>query len=134
MVHCTECGACPSVKNLSWASGDACVGQCVYHSGKFYCYVPMTHKRDSLSDGGIAAGVAVATSPTGPFIVAIGEALVTNEMTTDQTHSWDDPDPIVFPHDDGQAYLRWGNKSCNHVILKGNMIELMRNCPFVIQK
>jgi beta-xylosidase len=128
IVHCTECGACLSVKNFSRASGDPYGGQCVYRDGKFYWYVPMTHKSDSLSNGSIAIGVAVATSPTGPITDAIGEALITNEMTADQTHSWDDPDPIVFTHDDGQAYLCWGSKSCNHVKLKANVIEVPRNC------
>jgi hypothetical protein len=134
MVRCTECGACLSVKNFSWAFGDAYGGQCVNRNGKFYWYVPVAHKRDNLSNGGVAIGVAVATSPTGPFTDAIGEALITNEMTTDKTRSWDDLDPTVFINDDGQAYLYWGIKSCDSATLKANVIELPRNCQFIIQK
>ena len=124
MVHWKDRGACLSVKDFSWVNDDACAGQCVYRNGKFYWYVPMSHKKDSLSSGGIAIGVAVSDSPTGPFKDALGKALITNEMTTDKSHSWDDLDPTVLIDDDGQAYLCWGNKSCKFVKLKNNMIEL----------
>lgn len=124
MVNWTDRGACLTVKNFAWATDDACAGQCIYRNGKFYWYVPLTHKTDSISKGGIAIGVAVSASPTRPFTDAIGKALITNEMTTDQAHSWDDLDPTVFVDDDGQAYLYWGNKSCKFVKLKENMIEL----------
>jgi beta-xylosidase len=124
MVNWTDRGVCLSVKDFSWTYDHAYAGQCVYHDGKFYWYVPMAHKKDSQSNGGFAIGVAVSTTPTGPFIDAIGEALITNEMTTDKKHSWDDIDPTVFVDDDGKAYLYWGNKSCRYVKLKANMIEL----------
>lgn len=124
MVNWTNRGACLSVKDFLWVKDNAYAGQCVYRNGKFYWYVPMEHKKDSLSNGGFAIGVAVSTSPTGPFKDAIGKALITNEMTTDQKHLWDDIDPTVFIDDDGQAYLYWGNKSCRFVKLKENMIEL----------
>ncbi|MEJ2306885.1 MAG: family 43 glycosylhydrolase [candidate division WOR-3 bacterium] len=124
MVHWTDRGACLSAKDFSWAGDHAYAGQCVYRDGKFYWYVPMGHKKDRLSDGGFAIGVAVSDSPTGPFTDAIGTALIINEMTKDQKHSWDDIDPTVFVDDDGQAYLYWGNKSCRYVKLKDNMIEL----------
>ncbi|RYE18900.1 MAG: glycoside hydrolase, partial [Sphingobacteriaceae bacterium] len=96
----------------------------IYRNGKFYYYVSLTHKSDQESKGGIAIGVAVASSPTGPFKDALGKALITNEMTTDKTHAWDDLDPTVFIDDGGQAYLFWGNKSCKYVKLKANMVEL----------
>jgi beta-xylosidase len=124
MVHWTDRGACLSIKDFSWVFDNAYSGQCVHRNGKFYWYVPMEHKKDSLSNGGFAIGVAVSDSPTGPFKDAIGKALITNEMTTDKKHSWDDIDPTVFIDDDGQAYLYWGNQSCRCVKLKANMIEL----------
>ena len=68
--------------------------------------------------------ILVSDSPTGPFRDAIGKALITNEMTTDKPHSWDDIDPTVFIDDDGQAFLVWGNGSCKIVKLKDNMVEL----------
>lgn len=124
MVNWKDRGACLSVKDFSWVKDNAYAGQCVYRDGKFYWYVPMEHKKDSSSNGGFAIGVAVSDNPTGPFKDAIGKALITNEMTKDKTHSWDDIDPTVFIDDDGQAYLYWGNKSCRFVKLKKNMIEI----------
>lgn len=124
MVHWKNHGACLSVKDFSWVKDNAYAGQCIYRDGKFYWYAPMEHKKNSESNGGFAIGVAVSDSPTGPFKDAIGKALITNEMTTDKSHSWDDIDPTVFIDDDGQAYLYWGNLSCRYVKLKNNMIEL----------
>lgn len=109
---------------FSWADGDAYAAQCVERNGKFYWFVSTFHKKDNVSEGGAAIGVAVSDSPTGPFKDAIGKALITNEMTTDKKHSWDDIDPTVFVDDDGQAYMYWGNGSCKWVKLKENMIEL----------
>ncbi len=124
MVNWTDRGVVLSPKQFSWAGDHAYAGQCVYRDGKFFWYVPMGHKKDSISGGGFAIGVAVSTSPTGPFADALGQALIINEMTADKIHSWDDIDPTVFIDDDGQAYLYWGNKSCKFVKLKSNMIEL----------
>ena len=124
MVNWTDRGTCLYSKDFSWVLKHAYAPHCVYHDGKFYMYAPMEHKKDSLSDGGFAIGVAVSDSPTGPFKDAIGKALITNEMTTDKKHTWDDIDPVVFIDDDGQAYLYWGNLSCKYVKLKSNMIEL----------
>jgi beta-xylosidase len=124
MVHWKDHGACLSPQTFSWATGDAYAAQCIYRNGKFYWYVSTSHKSDENSKGGAAIGVAVSDSPTGPFVDAIGKALVVNEMTTDMKHSWDDIDPTVFIDDDGQAYLFWGNGSCKWVKLKSNMVEL----------
>ena len=125
MVNWKDYGACLSVNDFSWGHDNAYAGQCIYRDGKFYWYVPMEHKKDSLGNGGgFAIGVAVSESPTGPFKDAIGEALITNDMTTDKSHSWDDIDPTVFIDEDGQAYLYWGNLSCRYVKLKDNMVEL----------
>ena len=88
-------------QRILWAKGDAWAGQVIERTGKIYWYVPM-------SDGTIpdfSIGVAVSDSPTGPFKDARGSAIITNDMTTDVTTSWDDIDPTVFIDDDGQAYL-----------------------------
>jgi beta-xylosidase len=124
LVHWKDYGACLSPATFSWATGDAYAAQCIYHNGKFYWFVSTFHKSDANSKGGAAIGVAVSDRPTGPFRDAIGKALVTNEMTTDMKHSWDDIDPTVFVDDDGQAYVFWGNGSCKYARLKNNMVEL----------
>ena len=124
MVHWKDHGVCLSPASFSWATGDAYAAQCIFRGGKFYWYVSTFHKSDPDSKGGAAIGVAVSERPYGPFRDAIGKALITNEMTTDMQHGWDDIDPTIFIDDDGQAYLFWGNGSCKYVRLKDNMTEL----------
>lgn len=119
MVRWTAHGSPLAVSDFQWAKSDAWAGQVIERGGKFYWYVPMSH----ATIPGFAIGVAVADSPTGPFRDARGSALLTNDMTTDVSISWDDIDPTVFIDDDGQAYLFWGNQRCRYVKLKENMIE-----------
>ncbi|WP_228850773.1 glycoside hydrolase family 43 protein [Aegicerativicinus sediminis] len=106
--------------DFAWAKGDAWAAQVIERDGKFYWYVTVTHND---SHPGKAIGVAVADSPIGPFKDALGEALITNDMTTEVGISWDDIDPTVFIEGD-QAYLFWGNTKCYWAKLKNNMIEL----------
>ncbi len=108
------------VSAFKWAKDDAWASQVIERDGKFYWYVAITH----ASIPGKAIGVAVSDNPTGPFIDAIGSALITNNMTTETNISWDDIDPTVFIDDDGQAYLFWGNTVLHYVKLKKNMIEM----------
>ncbi len=109
-------------KDFKWAVDDAWAAQVTERDGKFYWYVTVEHDE---TYPGKAIGVAVSDSPIGPFKDALGKALVTNEMTTEQTDiRWDDIDPTVFIDDDGQAYLYWGNTQCYYAKLKDNMIEL----------
>ncbi|MDP4179712.1 MAG: family 43 glycosylhydrolase [Bacillota bacterium] len=120
MSNWTDYGAVLTTSTFKWSGGDANAAQCIYRNGKFYWYVS-THDN---THPGVAIGVAVSTSPTGPFTDAIGHALITNDMTTYATHSWDDLDPTVFIDDDGQAYLYWGNNACYYVKLNSDMISL----------
>ncbi|HOK67314.1 MAG TPA: glycoside hydrolase family 43 protein [Anaerohalosphaeraceae bacterium] len=120
MVHWTEHPVPLRVSDFQWAQDDAWASQVIHRDGKFYWYVAVTHK----TIPGKAIGVAVSDSPTGPFKDARGSALITNDMTTDVSISWDDIDPTVFIDEDGQAYLFWGNTKCRWVKLKPNMIEL----------
>ncbi len=109
--------------DFKWAKGDAWAAQVIERNEKFYWYVTVEHG----SIPGKSIGVAVADSPLGPFKDALGKALITNDMTTEQTQiSWDDIDPTVYIDDDGQAYLYWGNTACYWAKLKDNMIELDR--------
>ncbi|MDP4208149.1 MAG: glycoside hydrolase family 43 protein [Bacteroidota bacterium] len=124
MVNWKSHGTCLTPGSFLWASRAANAAQCIERNGKFYWYISVMHKNNADSKGGVAIGVAVADKPTGPFKDAIGKALITNEMTTDMKHSWDDLDPTVFIDDNGQAYLFWGNGSCKWAKLKKNMIEL----------
>lgn len=120
MVHWEEHPVPLKPTDFKWASGSAWASQVIEHNGKFYWYVTVEHG----SIHGKAIGVAVSDSPNGPFVDAIGKALITNDMTTQTGISWDDIDPTVWVDDDGQAYLFWGNTVCKYAKLKPNMIEL----------
>ena len=120
MHNWTAHGSKLSVKDFSWAKGDAWASHVIEKDGKFYWYVTARHNKIN----GFAIGVAVADSPLGPFKDARGSALITNDMTTDTEIDWDDIDPAVFIDDDKQAYLFWGNTKPRFAKLKANMIEL----------
>ncbi|MCP3127106.1 glycoside hydrolase family 43 protein [Shewanella sp. KJ2020] len=120
MHNWTAHGSKLSVKDFSWAKGDAWASHVIEKDGKFYWYVTARHNKIN----GFAIGVAVADSPLGPFKDARGSAIITNDMTTDTEIDWDDIDPAVFIDDDKQAYLFWGNTKPRFAKLKPNMIGL----------
>lgn len=120
MVHWKEHPVPLQVTDFKWAKADAWAAQVIERKGKFYWYITTEHATIT----GKAIGVAVSDTPTGPFKDALGKALITNDMTTNTTISWDDIDPSVIIDDDGQAYLFWGNTVCYYAKLKENMIEL----------
>ena len=110
MVNWTDHGSPLKWNTFSWASGEAWAGQAIYRNGKFYWYVTVTAK-----SGGRAIGVAVSSSPTGPFSDALGRPLL--------GPNWSYIDPTVFIDDDGQAYLYWGNPNLWYVKLNTDMIS-----------
>jgi beta-xylosidase len=121
-----------AVKDFAWATQHAWASHVVEKDGKFFWYVTVFHDE---THPGFAIGVAVADNPIGPFRDALGEALITNDMTPAPFQrknsegemvdmDWDDIDPAVFIDDDGQAYIFWGNTVCRWARLKDNMIEL----------
>lgn len=120
MIHWQEHPVPLKASDFAWAKGDAWASQVIERNGKFYWYVAVEHG----TINGKAIGVAVSDSPTGPFKDALGKALITNDMTTKTSITWDDIDPSVIIDDDGQAYLFWGNTVCHYAKLKTNMTEL----------
>lgn len=120
MVNWQEHPVPLKVTDFAWAKSDAWAAQVIERNGKFYWYVTVEHG----TIPGKSIGVAVSDSPTGPFKDALGKAIITNDMTTKTSISWDDIDPTVMIDDDGQAYLFWGNTVCHYAKLKANMIEL----------
>lgn len=119
MVNWERHGPRLSVKDFSWAKGDAWASQVIERDGKYYWYVTVRH----ASINGFAIGVAVGDTPLGPFKDALGKALISNDMTTDTAIDWDDLDPSVIM-DGEQAYLFWGNTKPRYTKLKKNMLEL----------
>lgn len=110
MVNWTDHGAPLHYTEFEWARGDAWAAQCIEKDDKFYLYVPVNQK-----DAGMAIGVAVSDSPTGPFKDPLGHPLVTTGTG--------DIDPTAFIDDDGQAYLYWGNPYLWYVKLNDDLIS-----------
>ncbi len=113
MANWTDHGSPFAIETFSWGDDRAWAPQCVERNGKFYFYVCLHSK---LS-GGMAIGVAVGDSPTGPFKDAIGKPLFENG-------SWDHIDPTVLVDDDGRAYIYWGNPRIYYAELNEDMISL----------
>lgn len=118
MVNWTDHGVVLRSKDISWSALDANAAQVIERNGKFYYYISTT------ASGTVAIGVAVASSPTGPF-VDIGAPLIAGSKMTgcNATHSWRGLDPTVFIDDDGQAYLYWGNNVCYWIKLNEDMVS-----------
>lgn len=121
MRNWTFHGPIMKATDFKWASKDAWASQVIHKNGKFWFYTAVEHDK---SHPGKSIGVAVSDRPTGPFVDARGSALVTNQMTPQGPHSWDDIDPTVFTEEDGTSWLIWGNANCYIAKLKPNMIEL----------
>jgi len=112
MVNWVDHGSPLALESFSWADDRAWASQCVERDGKFYWYI-CAHSKIS---NGMAIGVAVGDTPTGPFRDAIGKPLFENG-------SWDHIDPTVLIDDDGQAWLMWGNPQCYYLKLNRDMIS-----------
>ncbi|MEJ2852446.1 MULTISPECIES: family 43 glycosylhydrolase [unclassified Saccharothrix] len=119
MVNWTDHGSPMNLATFSWADADAWAGQAIARNGKFYWYVPVRRR-----GGGMAIGVAVADSPTGPFRDAIGRPLVENGEF----------DPTVFIDDDGQAYMYWGNPNLWYVRLNADLHTVGRGGEVQLQR
>lgn len=107
--------------DFEWATGNAWASHMVKKGGRYWFYTTVRHDD---THPGFAVGVAVSDSPTGPFVDAKGEALITNDMTTQTPNDWDDIDPAIHVEENGDTYLFFGNLVPKYVKLKDNMIEL----------
>ena len=112
MANWTDHGSPLALESFSWADDRAWASQCIERNGKFYWYI-CAHSKIS---NGMAIGVAVSDSPTGPFRDAIGKPLFENG-------SWDHIDPTVLIDDDQQAWLMWGNPRVYYLKLKPDMVS-----------
>ena len=114
MVNWTDHGIPLSLASFTWADDRAWAAQCIERDGKFYWYI-CAHSNLS---GGMAIGVAVSDTPTGPFRDAIGKPLFDNGQ-------WDNIDPTVMIDDDGQAWLFWGNPNIHYARLNRDMVSFI---------
>jgi beta-xylosidase len=91
----------------AWASGFAWAPAISRRNGKYYLYF--------TAESNI--GVAVADSPTGPFVDS-GRPLVGSEQFAGRAI-----DPSVFTDVDGAVYLYWGNTIAHGVRLNDDMVS-----------
>ena len=113
MVNWQDHGSPLALESFRWADDRAWASQCVERGGKFYWYI-CAHCRES---GGMAIGVAVSDSPTGPFCDAIGKPLYTDKK-------WDHIDPTVVIDDNDQAWIMWGNPQIYYAKLNADMVSI----------
>lgn len=122
MVNWTDHGSPIDLGSFEWADDRAWAAQAIERNGKYYWYI-CAHSKIS---NGMAIGVAVADSPTGPFRDAIGKPLYDDGK-------WDHIDPTVFIDDDGQAWLFWGNPVIRYAKLGSDMVSLASDVKIVPQ-
>lgn len=127
LVHWQEHPSPLKARDFSWASGDAYASKVIARAGKYYWFVSVSHAHKK----GKAIGVAISTSPPGPFQDAIGAALITHDMLPVVKDEKANLDPAVLIDDDGQAYIFWGNGICYFAMLKSNLTELDSNIAMV---
>lgn len=118
----TDHGVVLKPTDFKWGIGEAWASQVIEHNGKFYYYTTVQAGEPYNSK---AIGVAVGDTPTGPFTDAIGQPLVTDDMTSNGPRGWwNDIDPTALIDDNGQAWLCWGNGTCFLAKLKPNLTEI----------
>ncbi|MBK7476437.1 MAG: family 43 glycosylhydrolase [Haliscomenobacter sp.] len=86
---------------------------CILRNGKYYFYFPTSPQDTALYGRGFTIGVAIADSPTGPFVPEPTPIKGVRGI-----------DPNVFIAQDGQAYLYWSAGNIYGAKLKENMVEL----------
>lgn len=131
MVHWKEEGSVMEIADAGWADEkSAWASQVVRHYDKatqkdrYYLYFCSWDKEASRKQ---SIGVAVADTPTGPF-VDIGHSLVKGTFTTDEVNAWEDIDPTVWIETDENGeehrYLAWGNSRFFICELNEDMISV----------
>ena len=125
MVSWNYEGVVLKMSDVSWAErNSAWAGQVAKHGNKYYFYYCSWNSKDS---GKQSIGVAVADTPTGPF-VDIGKALVNGSLTANQSSDWNDIDPTVWIETDEAGvehrYLSWGNSKLFMCELNEDMVSV----------
>ncbi len=92
--------------NVSWSDSQAWAPCIVQKGSTYYFYFCASAQ----------IGVATSSSPTGPFVDALGRPL----LTTNQ-YGCQSIDPDVFIDDDGQAYMYFGQGKCMVAKLNADM-------------
>lgn len=121
LLHWTDEGVILDFADIPWTGGVmAWAPSAIERNGKYYFYYSGGRYgwNETGKDGGRNIGVAVSTSPCGPFI-DIGHPLVPAGTKRGQMI-----DPQVYIDDDGTPYLYWGNGGLYVAKLADDMISL----------
>ena len=108
LVHWTDHGVVLDLRDVAWAEGHAWAPTAAERDGRFAFYF--------TADQSI--GVAVADSPTGPFVDALGGPLVDKADYGGAQQI----DPGIFVDVDGLTYLYWGNGTPRVVPLDDDLV------------
>lgn len=113
LVHWHREGRILDFKDVPWSTNQAAWAPAlIERDGTYFMYF-------SAGDGA-GIGVATSSSPSGPFVDALGEPLIKEYINGAQPI-----DAMAFLDDDGQAYLYYGGwKHANVVRLSRDMLHL----------
>ena len=118
LVHWQKHSHVLDVKNVKWASYSVWSPAIFAANDKYYLFFSANDIQSDDEPGGI--GVAVADSPAGPFVDALGKPLINKFYNGAQPI-----DQFVFRDDDGQIYMYYGGwRHCNVVKLSQNCLSL----------
>jgi hypothetical protein len=122
MKNWTSYGTVLSYTNFTWATNSAWATQCIQKNGMYYWYCCLF---GAGAYYGHNIGVAVSSSPTGPFQDALGVPLITDSMTSGFGGDvWPTIDPTVLTDTNGVTWLGWGHGMFYYAPLASNMISL----------
>lgn len=114
LVNWKDEGVILDLKDVSWSNGkNGWAPTIAEKNGKYYFY----YSAAPSSNGAKNLAVAVADSPTGPFVdkgVIKEGGVLKGQMI----------DPAVFTDDDGQSYLYWGNGELYGAKLSEDMLTI----------
>ncbi|MFD1146797.1 RICIN domain-containing protein [Saccharothrix hoggarensis] len=112
LVDWTDHGDVFSVSGFSWASQYAWAPGAAERNGRYYLYLPVDRTK---------IGVAVSSSPTGPFSDARGNPLV--DRARDVNVGEEPIDPMIFTDGDGSSYMYFGTRTPKVVRLGADMVS-----------
>lgn len=119
LIHWQDEGVILNLADVSWSGGKYGWAPTIAQGkdGKYYFYFSANGKTTDTKQ----LGVAVADSPTGPF-VATTEPLISSD--NGHTSGGQMIDPHVFTDDDGKSYIYWGNQQMYAARLNDDMISV----------
>jgi beta-xylosidase len=106
------------IKDVKWAAYSLWAPSIIEANQKYYLFFSANDIQNNNEYGGI--GVAVSSSPAGPFVDAIGKPLI------DKFYNGAQPiDQFIFRDTDGSYYLYYGGwRHCNVVKLSNDLLSV----------